>query len=207
MSKGMLGNLSLSVVQGPRNDLDEKLAGSQGAMWLRRLKRFLRGENTIGVPKTFKVTTDGRSGERLIVDLEAQGDHVDGDAKGLLRGQGFIVTNGVTYKLGLIRGDEFEDEHRTNQNICAEALKRGYLDPTFELAPYVREMFSDEDMEHEGLWGMIIMHQPVIDSLNRLLFLGLRRRGRGGCWLDTFDGKPDRKWDRGVGFLFLVPSK
>ena len=74
MSQGMLGNLSLSDTQGPRKDIEDKLAGSKGTMWLRRLKRFLRGENPFGVPKTFEVTTDGRSGEQHITDLEAQGD-------------------------------------------------------------------------------------------------------------------------------------
>ena len=44
MSKNMLGNIPLSDVQGPRNDLDQKLAGEDGSVWLAQLNRFLRKE-------------------------------------------------------------------------------------------------------------------------------------------------------------------
>ena len=205
MSQGMLGNLSLSDTQGPRKDIEDKLAGPKGTMWLRRLKRFLRGENPFGVPKTFEVTTNGRSGDQHITDLEVQGDRVDDYAQELLRGKEFVATDGKTYKLAIIMGDEFEDDKRTNENIRVEAAKRGYLDPSVELAPYVREMFSDEDLEQMGLWALIVMHQPVSVSCGFLSLLGLRRCV-GGRWLNTFDGRPDGGWSRGRGFLFLVPA-
>jgi len=45
MSEGMLGKLSLSETQGPRSDLETKLAGPDGPQWLEGLNRFLRKEN------------------------------------------------------------------------------------------------------------------------------------------------------------------
>jgi len=44
MSQGMLGMLPLSEVRGPRNDLDEKLAGPEGPGFLEDLKLLLRQE-------------------------------------------------------------------------------------------------------------------------------------------------------------------
>ncbi|MEK7076616.1 MAG: hypothetical protein AAB967_00130, partial [Patescibacteria group bacterium] len=40
----MLGNLPLSEVRGPRDDLETKLAGANGRAWLDALRRFLREE-------------------------------------------------------------------------------------------------------------------------------------------------------------------
>ena len=47
MSKqGMLGTLSLSDVQGPMDELQSRLAGGEGQIWLQALKRFLRKEDS-----------------------------------------------------------------------------------------------------------------------------------------------------------------
>lgn len=59
----MLGNLSLTATQGPRNDLEQKLAGENGEEWLRALKRLLRKENPWGefcsfLPGQFSLTVD-----------------------------------------------------------------------------------------------------------------------------------------------------
>ena len=211
MSEDMLGQVVRKLAQLPTAmlgmlfDLLNKITGPKGTMWLRRLKRFLRGENPFGVPKTFEVTTDGRSGEQLTVDIEAQGDRVGDVAKQLIHGKKFVATNGITYKLALIMGDEFKDDDRITSNIRAEAAKHGYVDPPMELALYVREMFSDEDLEQIGLWALIIMHEAVADSDGNLSLLGLDR-DVGGRSLSAFNVSPDDEWDRGFGFLFLVPA-
>ena len=41
----MLGMLSLSDVQGPMNELQSRLGGNDGQLWLDAFKRFLRKEN------------------------------------------------------------------------------------------------------------------------------------------------------------------
>lgn len=209
MYSDMLGQVVRKLVQLPVDmmgtlfDLLEKLIGSSGQIWFRRLKRFLRGENPFGVPKFFEITTNDRSGQRHIMDLYSQGYHVDGITREVLYSNKFVATNGVTSKLALIMGDEFKDEQRTDENIRAEAAKRGYLDPPVELSPYVREMFSDEDLEQTGLSTLVVMHQPVTSSTGYLILLGLYRLF-GGRILLGFAGLPDLSRD--TGFLFLVPA-
>ena len=46
MTKGMLGKLPLSEIQGPRDDFEQKLAGDDGEIWFFEFKRFLRKEPT-----------------------------------------------------------------------------------------------------------------------------------------------------------------
>ena len=49
MSKGMLGLIPLSEIQGPMNDLMDKLAGADGPKVFADLKKFLRGELSASV--------------------------------------------------------------------------------------------------------------------------------------------------------------
>ncbi|RJO59777.1 hypothetical protein C4546_00410 [Candidatus Parcubacteria bacterium] len=205
MPEGMLGNLSLSEIQGPRKDLEEKLAGPNGKMWLNALKKMLRGQQPWGIPPTFDVTTNGRSGEQCIADLEKNNFRVGDYAKQLLRNVKFVATNGTTYKLAVIMGDEFEDDDRTNKNIREVAHARGLADPTVELGPYLREMFSDEDLKKMDLWALILVHEPITDSDGGLNMLGVDRND-DGRWLVACGGNPDFRWDREIGFVFLVPA-
>ncbi len=205
MSEGMLGNLSLSEVRGPKNDLDEKLASKQGHMWLRALNRFLRRENPWGIPQNIEVTTRGRTGEQCITSLEEQNFRLGSYGKELLRSEAFIATNGTIYNLVVIYGNEFEDSERTNANIRAEGTLRGYLTPPMEVAPYLREMFSDEDLEQIGIWALVVMHEPVNASDGFALVLG-DIRGVEGRWLGTYDGHPGGRWSREYGFVFLAPA-
>jgi hypothetical protein len=151
------------------------------------------------------VTTNGRTGEQWIAHLEKQKYQVGNYAKQLLRNTKFVATNGITYTLAMIMGDEFEDADRTNENIRTEAYKRGYVDPSVEVAPYLREMFSDEDLKKMGLWALILMHEPIADSDGNLSLLGVYR-GDDGRWLNACHGHPDNRWNRDIGFLFLVPA-
>jgi hypothetical protein len=205
MSENMLGNLPLSEIQGPRKDLEEKLAGPNGKMWLNALKKMLRGEQPWGIPPTFDVTTDGRGGEQFITDLEKNGFRVGDYAKQLLRNVKFVATNGVTYKLAVIMGDEFSDDERTNKNIREVAHARGLVDPTVELGPYLREMFSDEYLKKMGLWALILMHEHIYDSGGDLCMLVVDRID-AGRWLGTYYGDPGSWWSREFGFVFLVPA-
>lgn len=201
----MSTQVSLCDASGPMTDLLQKLSGEDGPNWLRSLNRFLRKENPWGVAQTFEVTTIGRSGEDSITALEGEGFRVADHAQELLRSKGFVASNGIVYKLALIMGIEFEDDQRTNAQIRAEATTRGYLNPPIEVAPYVREMFSDEDLEQMGLLALIIMHKPLRDSGDRLRLLGLDSDG-GGRLLSPFSGRPGDSWIHSNGFLFLVPA-
>ena len=151
------------------------------------------------------VTTDGRTGEQFIDTLTAANYNVGDYGKQLLRSDKFVPTNGKTYKLVVMKGDEFEDNDRITSKIRDEAKKRGYLTPPVEVAPLLREMVSDEDLEAMGLYALIVMHEPITDSDGRPDVLGINRDGKGR-WLSACRGHAVRRWGRGYGFVFLVPQ-
>jgi hypothetical protein len=171
----------------------------------RILQAFLEHQNPWELRTEFIVTSDGRNGEQFVADFMKERYNVSESATELLRDKAFVATSGVTYKLVVIMGDEFEDDQRTNQNIWAEGERRGYLKPTVEQAALLREAISDEEIERMRLWAFIVMHEPIMDSNGRPHLFG-GHRSRDGRWLFVYDGSPTRKWDRGAGFVFLVPS-
>ncbi len=178
----------------------------QMQIWIDDPKRLqVALANALCPVRMVDVTTNGRGGEEWITYLEGKSYRVGDYAKQLLRDKKFVATNGTMYTLAIIMGDEFEDSDRTNQNIRAEAYKRGYLDPSVELGPYLREMFSDEDLKKMGLWALILMHEPIPGSDGDLYMLGVLRDYRGR-WLDAYNGNPGSGWDREIGFVFLVPA-
>lgn len=73
MPKGMLGKLPLSAWQGPRDDLEQRLAGEDGGYWLQGLKRFLRKERTRTFPIWRTVQVGGKSRTKVITELDAKG--------------------------------------------------------------------------------------------------------------------------------------
>ncbi len=170
----MLG-VALRDARGPLNTLMERLAGLEGPMWLRRLNLFNREENPFEVPRIFYVTTLGISGEDWIPRLENAHYNFGYHVKQFHRDKKFIATNGVMYKLIVIKGDEFEDEKRITSNIREEARRRGYATPTAEMAPYLREAISDGDLKAMGLKLLVVMHEPIEDSRDNMRLLGLDR--------------------------------
>lgn len=208
MTNGQLKELIAAVIEGIPTDLTfdtaKRWIGNKRKLGT-SLRAMLADEQNKAKALTFDVTTDARTGEEHIAALQQKGFRVDDYAKQVLRSKEFVATNGVVYKLAVIMASEFEDAARTNATIRAEAANRGYLDPAPEMAPYLREMISDEELQRLGLWGLVIMHQPIADSDGYPGLLGLDRDG-DGRWLDSFDGQPDNDWGREVGFVFLVPA-
>lgn len=151
------------------------------------------------------VTSDGRTGEQFIADLEKARYNVGDWAKDVMRKPAFVSTNGQTYQLVVIKGEEFEDDDRITSNIRAEAARRGYLTPPAEVAPLLREQISDEELERMGFWGLVVMHEPITDSDGDPDLLGLDRRGEGR-WLDACFSEPGYPWSSGRWFVFLVPQ-
>ena len=153
-----------------------------------------------------EVTTDGRTGEDFIRILRQNGYRVSDWARDILRQPVFVTTNGVVYKPVIIRGDEFSDNERTSKNIRAEAKRSGYLTPPAELAPYIREIISDEETRKMDLWWLVDMHKPIKDSEGTSRLFDVSRRV-DGLWLHaSFDDNPKGGWFREAGFVFLLPQ-
>ncbi len=152
------------------------------------------------------VTSDGRTGEQSITSLEKARYNVGDYAKQVMRSDKFVTSNCVTYKVAVIKGEEFFDNDLITSKICAEAKKRGYLTSPAEVAPLLRKQVSDEYLKVMGLWRLIVMHEPIIDSGGRSRVLGLCRDGRGR-WLHACHGHANRRWPCESGFVFLAPQE
>lgn len=145
------------------------------------------------------VTSDGTDARVL----ESSGRKVSSWVKDVMSKPEFVATRGKTYRLVVIRGDEFAtDAERTTANIRAEAARRRYLEPPAEVAALLRKKFTQEEL---GFPYVVVMHKPITGSHGgpSLLVLG---RGDGGEWLDAWRGNPDERWNRGSVFVFLAPQ-
>ena len=145
------------------------------------------------------VTSDGTDATML----EAIGRKVSSWAKDVMSKSEFVVTKGKTYRLVVIRGDEFAtDAERTTANIRAEAVRRRYLEPPAEVAVLLRKKFTQEQL---GFSYVVVMHKPITDSRRNPRLLALNRSD--GCeWLDAWDGRPGNRWRREGVFVFLAPQ-
>lgn len=148
-------------------------------------------------------TSDGTTGEEWINRLEKQGFRIGDYAKSVLRSEGFKPTKGVTTEIAVLKGELFADNDRITKNIRKEANKRKLQKPNAEVACFIREKFSDKDLEAMGLWWIVTMHEPIKDSDGDLDLLNAHR-GDGGRWLSADYGKPGGGWSRGGGFAFAV---
>lgn len=151
------------------------------------------------------VVSDGLTGEQSISRLEAVKYNLGDEAKFLMRSKDYIVTNGVVYRVGIIKDSEFDDASRTTENICKEAMRRCWIEPPAELARLLREKLSDEDLEKMGFVWLIVVHKTIAASDGYPNLLGLDRRGAGRK-LNTAYSIPGRRWSREYGFAFLVPQ-
>lgn len=157
------------------------------------------------------VTSDGTTGPKWIERLEGKGFCLSDQAKSVLRSPDFQPTSGVTTEVAVLKGQLFEDNHRTTKKIRAEADRRQLKQPNAEVACLIRENFSDEEMEAMGLLYIVTMHEPIKNSVGADLLLGAYRdedRPRYcGPWLEAYYGVLGRRWHfwhREGGFAFVV---
>lgn len=184
-----------------------KLGGMDG------VQRFLRGEITVSEPARkwcevnsiiyFSVTSDGTTGKGWVKRLEKKGFRTGECAKSMLLSDDFKPTNGVMYEIAVMKGMLFSDSDRTTKNIRAEADTRKFTKPNAEVACLIREKFTDEELEAMGLWYIVVMHEPINDSVGNPFLLGAHRNG-AGRWLDAYYGSPGRGWDRDYWFAFVA---
>src|SRR3989344_2374815 len=143
------------------------------------------------------VTSDGTDATML----EAIGRKVSSWAKDVMSKSEFVVTKGKTYRLVVIRGEEFAtDSERPTANIRAEAVRRRYLEPPAEVAVLLRKKYTQEEL---GFPYVVVMHKPILDSNGSPALLVLRRFD-GGEWLCAWCDYPGKRWYREGVFVFLA---
>ena len=198
------GNLTLGQIEAGVN----KIGGEEAFL------KLLRGELTVSEPVRrwmekdgviyFSVVSDGTTGPQWIRRLEKKDFRLSKWAKDVLNSPNFKPTNGTIYNCAVIKGEFFSDENRITSKIRAEADGRKFTKPNAEVACLIRENFSDEEIEAMGLWWLIIMHKPINDSDGDPLLLGANRYDEGR-WLNAYYDRPDNRWNRENGFVFLAP--
>jgi len=151
----------------------------------------------------FRVASQGRSSEELISGKKSSGCFVNDWARGVMNSPAFITTDGRNYKSVIIRGDEFEDDDRSTWRIREKALKLGYRTPLAEVAPLLEEQVTDQDIREMDLWGLVVMHEPILVGGHPFL-LSFRKEPR---FFGVSRGTPHALWSRRLGFVFLAPTE
>ena len=224
MSTGMLGRLPLSAVRGPKDDLDNLLAGTDGESVLAEFKKFVKRQPCWG-PTAFErnehghiiVTVTGLdlTGAEEIERLEAAGYVLSDYFKSCLLSKkkdsydkNHRLLNGQSYKLALMPGKEIErDDNRTTDALRKRGMEKyGYGKPLGGHVPRVRESVSDKQMEEMGgAWYIAGLHDPIEDAVSDPYVLYAYRCG-GVRWLLANLVKPGTRWrDLGL-FAFPVPA-
>ncbi|HVY72612.1 MAG TPA: hypothetical protein VG984_00970 [Candidatus Paceibacterota bacterium] len=120
MSQGMLGFLPLSQVQGPRNSLDQRLAGKNGSIWLKRLNHMLREQMTI-------VYGDGQTKEELLAQVEKDWD-VEPEARAFILSEQFRMAS----EPGECDFTTAKQSYAVHYSEGLEMLRKGLCQPPYE---------------------------------------------------------------------------
>ena len=202
-----LGFASQDLTAGQLNAIVKILGGKEGAL------KLLRGELAVSKPTRswreqdgviyFSVTSNGRTGPQCIARSEKKGFRVNDYAKQVFRSDAFHPTKGKTTEIAVLKGLLFSDSDRITEKIREEAGKRQLIKPNAEVACLIREKFSDQELEAMGLWGIVVMHEPIKDSDGDPDLLSAYRSDSGRS-LNAYCDRPDLRWPRGHGFAFAV---
>ena len=155
---------------------------------------------------TFKVKSDGTTGEGWIARLQAVGHIVRGDAKKVLRSSAFVPTKkGTIHNLTLLpyRFLGWGRLHKmANVREKAKGLQLSMPHP--EVAPLICMMFSIEDIRGIGLADLIVVHDSieVADGRRSLLCVGTDDDDSDLYAVDD----PGEKWGVQYGFVFSSAS-
>jgi len=179
-------------------DPDEAVRRMNAREWTvsKPIKRWREVDDVI----YFTVVSDGTTGEAWITRLELKGFRIGHYAKSVLCSKSFKSTIGV-YEIAVLKGSLFSDNERITENIRNRGRDLELIAPNMEVACLIREMFTDKELEDMDLWYIIVMHNPVLDSV----LLGVNR-ARDGRRLDVCNGNSGVRWNPEHGFA-LVRSR
>ncbi|MBX4198976.1 hypothetical protein KW800_01720 [Candidatus Parcubacteria bacterium] len=197
MSTGMLGRVSLSDLQGPMNDLMEKLAGPNGHRWLRELNRFLRRQGTWTSLLPLVVESDGNSGEDYIRYL-ARNWELNNHAKQAILSPEFVVTRDVKYEIQLLMRSDF-DVLPTSKSVYQVAAGRGYKPAPLEVGPLLRSMMRRNDFKKLGIQCIVVMQPEEI--LTARFYIGMDDT------LSVVAPGAEKRWSNDTAWAFVAPEE
>ncbi|HPY08827.1 MAG: hypothetical protein ACOX0H_02545 [Patescibacteria group bacterium] len=203
---------SADLTAGQLNAIVEKLGGREGAL------RFLRDETLVTEPKRkwreqdgsiyFSVTSDRTTGKEWIVRLMNNGFKLSDYATSILCSKEFKPSLGTTTEIVVLK-DMFCDNNIGLfsdwgiKNIRFKVANSKFVAPNAEVTCLIREAFSDAEMKLMGLGWIFTMHEPILDSDNKPLLLGISCRNGGSLLASNFDISTN-KVDR-IGLAFALP--
>lgn len=223
MSTGMLGRLPLSAVRGPKDDLDNLLAGTDGESVLVEFKKFVKRQPCWG-PTMFERNEHGHiivtvagldlTGAQEIERLEAAGCRVSDYAKSCFlskKTDGYDKNHRLVadrqYKVALVPHKEIEREaDRTTDALRKLGMEKyGYGKPLGGFTPRIREAVSDKQMEEMGLYYIVSLHDPIKDSDGGPHVLSANRLD-DGRWVSAYWDSPGFRGNAGGASAFPVST-
>jgi hypothetical protein len=144
--------------------------------------------------------------------LESNGLLVGNGAKMVLCSSGFVPSKIRTVtEVAILPGLLFNDRSRVTSQIRSAAYcgtftkNRRLFDPNAEVACFIHEKFTSDDLDAMGFWQIVVMHEPINDSYRSPVLLSVER-DRGGNCLRATGGWPVCQWNFKTGFAFALSS-
>ena len=157
----------------------------------------------------FQLTSLGLTGQQWIERLESKGHRLSRCAKDFLNSPDFVsCEKGKVYNLAVLPGKLFSDGERTTENIRTDGDRRNMIhgkDLPTEIGALIRLNFTNKEIEQMGQNWLTTMREPVKDSDGVPRLLCAHRLG-GESWLHAPWAKPDYRWHRLSGFVFVAPQ-
>ena len=143
--------------------------------------------------------SQGLTGQEWINKFESEGRILSSEVKIILRSKAFIPTNGVIYKLVIIRGAQFAYGERTIANVRELAYSKGYFKARLEIACLLRELISDDKAKKMSLYSLAVVSTHAGKEFTRILGFDIDDNPNS---LQTYCVKDILRWRRSTGFVF-----
>lgn len=165
-------------------------------------------ENSNNIIMLPALSSDGTTGLQFIEKMKNAKLTIGGYAQRILQSDDFAktITQETKYLPGIIKGEMFADNERTNTNIRKYAIEQGAIKPTAELSLMLRLKYSNKALKKLGLKYLIPMHKPIKTHNKKSYFLGLDTTDTDYD-LRAFSSIPSFRWiEAKTGFVFLFPN-
>lgn len=208
------------VMTGKLNDLVKSIMRQTGTNDPNEAIRLVESGDWIVSKLTaiyLSVKSDGTTGPDWEKWFDKNNYDLSLNERFILNSSDFKPTKkGTIHNIAVLKGMFFEEGGRITKNIRAAAYAGTYagtfiqnqklFDPNAEVACLIREKLSDEEIKAKGLSRIVVMHEPIKNSVG-FPWLLCADCGNGGCSLNAWSGRPDFMWHRGDGFAFAVSQR
>jgi len=152
------------------------------------------------------ITPDGTSGSAWPDRLEKALYHVEDIAMGVFASNDFTPMSDLKPRVvAILKGDLFKAEERTTHSVCAEIAQRSFQQLPADATGYIREKFTDDDIEAMDLVWIVVTHKAI--RINDAWYWLSAHRFDNGSWVSAYQCRPEhRLWDKEFGFACEVPE-